>query len=250
MYVGQTVDIERRDWKHLNETNPIPFDKFLRRTGRNNFTIEIVASVVDVSRGSLANALENIAMDEFRTFFPESRCGYNFTRANVFGDFTTEMHEAKRAAQIAARSSIEWKTEKSKTMKEIWGRPDFKRKMLAYRASPESRAKKSKAAIAKWKDPDYRKAAVAAMVIARNTPEAKTTYSQASKTKWNNPEYARKTIKALKLSFIEKGPLIENGQSKGRCTRWNINRGKPCVCGKHAGLKKKDGDQFKTDIAA
>lgn len=122
-YVGQAVHVDRRDLEHVKD-GWTPFEKFIQRTGRENFTLEIVGSCLDIPRGQRINALENAMMDKFQTFYPETNRGWNFIRAGQFGDLSLPLYEAWYAASVAAQNRPEVRAHNSRVQKIVLNKPD------------------------------------------------------------------------------------------------------------------------------
>ncbi|MFZ3277988.1 MAG: hypothetical protein WA182_13890 [Candidatus Sulfotelmatobacter sp.] len=99
IYVGSAKDPAKRDAEHCKSLR-FPFDKELRRRGRDSFTFEIVeafriaGSTLDAIKASVPR--ENQWMDVLGTF--RTPHGFNFARARV--NFSSQ--EAADAARIAS----------------------------------------------------------------------------------------------------------------------------------------------------
>lgn len=174
VYVGQSCNPKRRHRQHLDPNGHCtPFEISLQKN-ESGFTQEIVDQCEDVPCGKKINSLENSSMDKFGTYQPATGRGFNFGRAEKFGNHTKNTFVALQSAAKAgqrkhdsdpqqkaarllglekARARPGWKTNKaiqlSITMKELHKNPIFRAASIARlkkaNSRPEVKAKKRKA---------------------------------------------------------------------------------------------------------
>ena len=173
VYVGSAFDVAGRDREHYK--GHLPFDKEIRRVGRDAFTLKIVEALRGVSAVEVMTACiarENQWMDVLDTF--RTKGCFNFSRAVVTHN-SEEQWEATKAAQSA-------------THKKRW-------------QNSEVRARNSAALKKRYEDPEERARTSAAMKIAKGTPEARARNSAAQKKRYENPEARARTSAAQKKRF-------------------------------------------------
>ena len=92
-------------------------------------------------------------------------------------------------------------------------------------SSPELRSRQSNTIKGLWLDPAYRAETTKAATAAKAAPEVHSKFVESAKKMWTRAEYRAHQAAAANLDF---------GGKVANCKRWNINRGKPCTCGRHA----------------
>ncbi len=162
IYVGSSGNPKKRDAEHVRR-NRVPFDRLMTKLGRENFSFEIVETVIGetvVDAFAKAVPRENFWMDKFKTWHECGTGGQNFMRAAVVYD-NEEQRTAAVAAQVAGvkrRSqnltwqSAQWPTGKKRPQKWVKKHTDgLKRRSqnLGWRAASAA-ANKAKAQDSAW----------------------------------------------------------------------------------------------------
>ncbi len=169
VYVGSAFDPEQRDRQHSNGDG-LPFDRELKRRGRDAFTFHIVEALSAPTAWAAEKAgaaRENHWMDVLKTFRTEG-C-FNFARSRCFK--SEELREASIAAMKLCNGTLEARAANSAAMKKHY-------------ENPEVRARKSAARKAYFEDPEARARQSAAMKAALSTPEARARHAAAQTNVW------------------------------------------------------------------
>jgi hypothetical protein len=223
VYVGSSDDPTRRGRQHCK--GRLSFNKFLRKTGREKFTMKIVEAFrVDSidELWKLSAARENHWMDVLGTY--RTPHGWNFGRAGaIFG--SAEQYESWRAANTAARnrlckdpdvlarrnaaiktahSSPEVKERQSASIRAALARPEVKARQIASMraalARPEIKARHSAATRATMARPEVKALHSAAIRAAFARPEVKARISAASRAALARPEVKERMSAAARAA--------------------------------------------------
>jgi hypothetical protein len=196
VYVGSAFDSAKRDRTHSNG-DAIPFDREIKRRGRDAFTLEIVDFVFGTDMvDAMAKAVlaENWWMDELFTF--RTPQGFNFGRAS----FTFDSVAAYKASNAAKRAG--WtksvRTHQSNATKEQWANTARRERLIAAKA-------------AGW-TPEKRAAQAERLRLAHKRLEVKATHAAANKQRGLSIK------KALSTTFFK------NSQSARQKSLWKSER--------------------------
>jgi hypothetical protein len=260
-YTGSAWDVEFRDKRHCRD-NEIPFDREIASRGRDSFRLETVDSVTANTKSevlTLAVQLENQWMDKLQTFQPESGRGYNFMRAFVVFDDEAayqgwkdaqaagaarnaadpEWKAAHAAGAARGASRPEWKAAHAARLAKMHADPEWQKNhaiaLVKTHAAPEWKAAHAAGIARNAADPEWQKNHAAAMAKMHADPEYKASQAASLAKTHADPEWRAAHIAGLAKMHAD--PKWQASHAKAtaitNCQRWNINRNKPCTCGRH-----------------
>ncbi len=241
VYVGSAFDVAQRDREHCNKGG-IPFDREIKRRGRDAFTLEIVEALkAETSVAALHATVsrENQWMDVCRTF--RTQDSFNFYRARL--EYDSEEHrEASIAATKATCSTPEWREAKSVAIKKYFENqaaraaqsarvkkhfenPAARAAQSAAHSTPEARSRASVAALKRYSNPAARTAQSARVKKFYEDPAARAAQSAVLKKRYSNPA-ARTAQSAERKKYFEKpearaaqSAVMKAAYSKKKCAR-------------------------------
>ena len=235
LYVGSSWDVKDRNSQHQKSKGP--FDRHIAANGGLElFVLEIIDSATELTRIAALSAAalkENFWMNELKTWHKMG--GFNFQMA--FAEFDSEArYQASRAAQAAGvrrlSSDPKWQAKNAAALKRLFSSLKWKKKNAAHlagiRSNPEWQKTNSSHLKNLGLDPKFQKARlegsrIGAPLGGRISGPVNIRKMSHEDHVWGGLNQPRKAkLRGMAIG----GPI-------GRCKRWNMSRGKPCICGKH-----------------
>lgn len=212
MYIGQSIDIEKRFKQHCESARKLYIDNAIRKHGKENFIFSIICELE--RDDDLLNAMEEYYVWKFNTY--EDDFHYNLTPG---GDFNPS-----KVPEIAEKISKALSGENNPMFgKKGEEHPNFGRKH-----TPEAKAKISKAMSGenhpfygkKLSEETKRKISEATMGMHRSP---RTEFKKGEMSGSNNPMFNRKhTMESRKkMSEKTKGMYIGKNNPRAKYTLWD-----------------------------
>jgi group I intron endonuclease len=148
VYIGQTVNPRERKYSHMTKSSCIPLRNSVAKYGKNNFSFEVIASVIPVSNEveycKIADEIEEQFIQQYQSHISLGK-GYNVSKGGSTSPKTEEWKKKFVATRRANGSFIQSEETKEKLRQANLGKKQSE-ETLAKRFSDECKQKMSEAA--------------------------------------------------------------------------------------------------------
>lgn len=197
-YIGQSVCIEKRWENHKckNGNKDYPLYRAFRKYGIDNFVFEVLeeCSKDDLSERELFYIKQYDSVNN----------GYNQTYNTVNPLLDDNIRYKAVRNMTIQHNTVEYRQKQSNITKELWGKPQYREKVINKINSADSKSKISKKSKEMWENEEYRNKIRKSAKLRANTKEFKENKSKEIKLAWERGCYDINKLKECQKKHVEK----------------------------------------------